>query len=374
MKFCSHLVPKGKDIGTIMHIGAGNGQLLNQYLTMKPQKVLLVEANDRLHKALQSKIKRIENVVAEKLWVLPGSAESSSAYILNNPRYNSLCKPIYLLEKYSNLVVTDKKTVKGVGFNDFLMGNEFKQDLVNILVLSVQGAEFDLLSNICPDLLSNFEFIIIFHYEENLYEVNGDVMSVLNRLEYNLSFIEQEFGTQIYKLNRPLITVKNILEKYKGQEEENKAALEERDSKIEEMEQKMKSLNAEVLSLRINEERLNKQLQEEKKWHLDNKNWAESLKRELDKLNSLVHSHSRDNSYLRKLVIRTNGDLSVLKSQLGKSDSEKIKLEAEREELISLVKEFLIALSNNEVGQGDGVESVNSTEVSELIKVLNEDK
>lgn len=371
---CSQLVPKGKNIGTIMHIGAGNGNLLDQYLTMKPQKVLLVEANDRLYKALQNKTKRIENVVAEKLWILPGTQDSCSAYILNNPRYNSLCKPKYLLEKYSNLVVSETKTVHGIGFNEFLMRNEFKQDFVNILVLSVQGAEFDLLSNICPDLLSNFEFIITFRYEDNLYEVNGDVMSVLHGLEYHLSFIEQEFGTQVYKVNRALITANNELGKYIIQEKENKAALEERDSKIKQLEQKAKSLSEEVLLLRMNEEKLNKQLKDEKQWHLDNKNWAESLKGELNKLNSLVRSHSRDNSYLRKLLTRAKSDLSLLKIQLGQSDSEKMKLEASKEELTSLVKNFLVALSSSEVGHSDSLEPENSTEISEIIKVLYEDK
>ena len=374
MKFCSHLIPKSKKIGTIVHIGAGNGNLLNQFLTMKPQKVLLVEANDRLYKALLSKIKRMENVVADKLWILPDTVESCKAYILNNPRYNSLCKPRFLLEKYSNLAVSDTKTVHGVGVSEFLMGIEFKQNLLNILVLSVQGAEFDILSNVCPDLLTNFEFIITFHYEDNLYEVNGDVTSVLNSLEYQLCSTEQELGIQIYKVNRELITANNELVKYKNLEKESKAALEERDSKIQLMEQEIKSLNEEVLLLRSNEERLNKQLLDEKKWHLDNKNWAESLKRELNKLNEIVSSHTRDNSYLRKVFIRTKGDLLLLKRQLEKISADKRILEVEKEELISLVKKFLIALSNDNVGHWDGIEPENSIEISEIIKVLNEDK
>ncbi len=357
-----------------MHIGAGNGKLLNQYLTMKPQKVLLVEADDRLYKALVSKIKRLENVVAQKLWILPDTVDSCNVYILNNPRYNSLCKPKYLLEKYSNLAVSDTKTVHGARFGEFLMGSELKPDLVNILVLSVQGAEFDILSNVCTDLLTNFEFIITYHYDNDLYEVNGDVTSILNCREYHLCSTEQELGIKIYKVNRELITANNELGKYKNREKESKAAVEERDSKIQLMEQEIKSLNEEVLLLRSNEERLNKQLLDEKKWHLDNKNWAESLKKELNKLNEIVSTQYRDNSYLRKVFKRTKGDLLLLKRQLERSNADKMNLEVEKEELISLVKKFLIALSNDNVGHWDGLEPGNSIEIREIIKVLNEDK
>ena len=51
-----------------------------------------------------------------------------------------------------------------------------------------------------------------------------------------------------------------------------------------------------------------------------------------------------------------------------------MKLEASREELTSLVKNFLVALSNSQVGHNDSLEPENSIEISEIIKVLYEDK
>ena len=85
-------VSVGKNLGTILHIGAGTCREIDAFRAMVPQQIVLVEPNPELLGILRGKVEPEENVVILGCAV-SGDSESSTLNIMSVPALSSLSEP-----------------------------------------------------------------------------------------------------------------------------------------------------------------------------------------------------------------------------------------------------------------------------------------
>ena len=85
-------VSVGKNLGTILHIGAGICREIDAFRAMVPQQIVLVEPNPELLGILRGKVEPEENVVILGCAV-SGDSESSTLNIMSVPALSSLSEP-----------------------------------------------------------------------------------------------------------------------------------------------------------------------------------------------------------------------------------------------------------------------------------------
>ena len=85
-------VSVGKNLGTILHIGAGTCSEIDAFRAMVPQQIVLVEPNPELLDILRCKAEPEENVVILGCAV-SGDSESSTLNIMSVPALSSLSEP-----------------------------------------------------------------------------------------------------------------------------------------------------------------------------------------------------------------------------------------------------------------------------------------
>lgn len=138
-EFTNLLTQTNESLGTILHIGAGSGDDLKVMSDLQPKKVVAVEATEVLFRSLQSKARKYKNFTTINCWVLPSNCKRSTAYLCNNPRYNSLIQPRELTNTYPNITLTGQQEVNGTTLNSLVSSLQLNTNQLNVLVLSVQG-------------------------------------------------------------------------------------------------------------------------------------------------------------------------------------------------------------------------------------------
>lgn len=190
-----------KSLDTILYIGAGSGEDLKAICDLQPNKVVAVEASDVLFASLQRKARKYNNVATINSWILPASCNRGTAYLCNNPRYNSLCEPTGLTKTYPNIALTDQQDISGKTIESLIDSLALNTNQLNVLVLSVQGGEAGLLRSVTYELLKSFTYIFIQAPQEGLYK---DSWIRENNIDYfdPITFSGADQRIFIYKHNQ----------------------------------------------------------------------------------------------------------------------------------------------------------------------------
>ena len=127
----SLLAQTNKSLGTILYIGAGSGDKLKVMCDQQPKKVVAVEASDVLFTSLQRKARKYNNVTTINSWVLPANHKQGTAYLFNNPRYNSLSQPTGITNSYPNIALTDQQSVNGTTLDNLIPSLQLNTNQLN---------------------------------------------------------------------------------------------------------------------------------------------------------------------------------------------------------------------------------------------------
>lgn len=194
-----------ESLGTVVFIGAGSSALVDSVCAAKPKNFIAIEACGELCGPLKRKAKEFPFINVINEWVLPTGCTKRTAYFFNNPRYNSLCKPASLLDELPNLKLTSEEEVTGLDIGNLLSSLRHEQDRLNILVLSVQGAEHLLLQNLPTEQLNFFNYICILAPQDDMYETSHSVVFNSENFEPINNFISDNPNFLCFK-NLPKIS------------------------------------------------------------------------------------------------------------------------------------------------------------------------
>lgn len=232
-----------ESLGTVVYIGAGSSGLVESVCAAKPKKFIAIEACSELCGPLKRKAKEFPFINVINEWVLPTGCTKRTAYLFNNPRYNSLCKPAALLEELPNLKLTSEEEVTGIDIGNFFSNLAREQDRLNLLVLSVQGAENLLLQNLPSEQLNFFDYICIQAPQNDLYETSHSVVFNCENFEPINNVITEKPNVVCFK-NLPTIS------KLKDELEVAEQSVVTLSGKIETLESEKNALLASVESLK----------------------------------------------------------------------------------------------------------------------------
>ncbi|WP_147302244.1 hypothetical protein [Thalassotalea euphylliae] len=108
----------------------------------------------------------------------------------------------------------------------------------------------------------------------------------------------------------------------------------------------------------------NKLKNQEQHWHIENKNWAESLKEEVKQLKNQLAEKSRSVNLGQKMLAKTQVDLEHLRDSYAekvKSENELVELVRELQEKLTLASKYYFKLQQEHpelLGQADSSENV----------------
>tara|TARA_X000001388_G_scaffold23570_1_gene16034 strand:+ start:9507 stop:10472 length:966 start_codon:yes stop_codon:yes gene_type:complete len=261
-----------ESLGTIVYIGAGSSGLVDSVCAAKPKNFIAIEACGELCGPLKRKAKEFPFINVINEWVLPAGCTKRTAYFFNNPRYNSLCKPAALLEELPNLKLTSEEEVTGLDIGNFFSSLEREQDRLNLLLLSVQGAEHLLLQNLPTEQLNFFDYICIKAPQNDLYEKSHSIVfnsenfeRIDNFITNNPSFLLFKSLPQISKLKNELkvaeqsvISLTEKTETLKSESNELLASVESLKTKLHQKSELTEELQNKVAALQKEREEFQK--------------------------------------------------------------------------------------------------------------------
>lgn len=156
-------------LGAVLHLGAGMCRELEDFLRLKPDKIILVEANPKLTDELRSKARSLHTVEVVGTAVAATGGQAL-LWVLNNARESSVHRPTQLLKRYPNLGVTKSVSVPAMTVSQLVDRLSPEGSRENLLVLELQGAELAVLSSAPLETLQKFSWIATRTSTEALYE------------------------------------------------------------------------------------------------------------------------------------------------------------------------------------------------------------
>jgi hypothetical protein len=217
------------DIGKLIHVGAGNGIELNDYVTQNFAEILLLEPIPKVFKQLESKLGKLNEVNGEcKISALNvalhGEADTEKVFYITLPnRYSSLHKADKLKTLFQNLKSDQEITVSTINFSDLITKTSLDKDKKNALVLQINGAEFEVLAQAETDELMLFSSIVIQHSNNNYFEdakTSTDLIAMMKSKGFQLA-IETDndvvFSSLIFRKDESTLKLKALTEQSKTQ-------------------------------------------------------------------------------------------------------------------------------------------------------------
>lgn len=171
------------ELGTVVHIGAGNCEEFEIYCQLGAKQIILVEPLPELAAALQQFESHHGKIVVNQMAVA-GKSAICEALICRNIRPNSsdqeelyLLRPTALLGLRPSLQVTRTENIKTHTIVDVCGDLQFT-GLNDLLVLELQGLEVEALKATPESLVRKFEWIAVRVSEKPLFE-NGATRSLV---------------------------------------------------------------------------------------------------------------------------------------------------------------------------------------------------
>ena len=179
-KYLESLIKKSeKPIGDVVCIGAGTGSELSLLSSLKPNKIVAVEASPKLFSSLNRKSKRLPNVTAVNKWILPAGERTAEALLYSNPRYNSLRRSKNINLVHPNVKLEECVTVSGEPIDSFIDSLKLDANNVNVLIVFSPETGSNLLDNFEGRYIQSFDILILAKDVDELYETNSPAKNQL---------------------------------------------------------------------------------------------------------------------------------------------------------------------------------------------------
>ena len=388
------------ELGKLIHVGAGVGTEVNEYASQGFTEILLLEPIPKVFNQLERKVAKLEKLntkckILALNVALSGKSEKSKEdvfYITWPTRYSSFHKTDKLKALFQNLKTEQEITVDTLSFTNLIEKVTLDKDKKNVLVLQVNGAEFNVLQQANENELMLFSCIAIQQFKSNYFEnakgvsklidlmkskgfqltIENDSDVVFSHLTFRkdenvfklkaLNENNQIQATRIKDLENQLNTSNEIktneLNKVAEQSKKQAMRIEELENqinasneakandtnkvaeqskkqamRIEELDNLTKKNEDKLVKLSIENELITKERDSQAGHHKKNKDWAESLKLQVSKLTVDLEEKSRSAILSQKMQAKADVDLDNLRE----SYSQKLTSEME---LLDLVKEL----------------------------------
>ena len=347
-------------LGTLIHIGAGTGSELQEYLDLGFARIALYEAVPELAEQLREissgfeEISVYQTVIAEK----EGKIDFHK---MNNPRFSSLREQSALRDYYPNLHSTTVQ-MEAKGLKDVIGKLKLSDHEINVLILEVQGAEDGLIKSLELGLLQCFSWVIVRALEKRrIDEQMSEYSSALKEAEFMSSvtvddifpfcinfFRRDDSAIRLRKVCQEFKAVKIELEKEKSRrgkleefEESFKADLPKKEKQITELKEQL-----------LAKSKLNQQFQEsldkvknEYEQFVSNteeteeQSKADTLNKEkhINELKEKVETISKVNQQLQEELDKVKNEKEEILYRQEKLDEEVTKAEAQLEMIKDVV-------------------------------------
>ena len=325
----------------IIHLGAGLGISAPLYQQLGYKQLVLVETSAELVKQLIKKFAHQHNVHIKNSAI---SAQDEYVEFNNysNPRYGSQLplEPEFL--KNTNLHLQETKQVPAITFAQLLDELKLTNTQCNTLIIELNGNEAQFLTSLSLTEITTFSKIIVTLQATTRYvnQTNAAALSTaltakgfrLTTAEANQCIYEkdEQLSIILQKHARQLAHIENLQYERDALIQENSTLHQKNKDKAEAHQQEL-AKTAEDL-LRVTKERDDQAL-----WNQKHKDWAESLKRDIETLKKEYAEGERAQSLALKLQAKAQVDLDNLRTQY----QQKLKQE---KNLIELIRELQLKL------------------------------
>jgi len=217
------------EIGKLIHVGAGTGIDLKDYVTQCFTEILLLEPIPKVFKQLEHKVFKLNDVNVDCNMsvlnvALSGTADTDKVFYITLPnRYSSLHKADRLKTLFQNLKTEQEITVNTINFSDLIKKSSLDKDKKNALVLQINGAEFDVLAEAETSELMMFSNIIIQQSNNNYFENTKpsiDLISLMESKGFQLALeVDNDvvFSSLIFRKDEKTLKLKYLTEENKIQ-------------------------------------------------------------------------------------------------------------------------------------------------------------
>jgi FkbM family methyltransferase len=219
------------DMGKVIHAGAGTGNNLNDYASQQFTDVLFLEPIPKLFKQLESKIIKFNETSTECNISALNAALCSSVeidkeknfYATQPHRYSSFHKASKLQTLFQNLKIEHEILVSTVSLAELIEKAVLDKDKKNLLVLQINGEEFNVIAKAKESELMLFSSIVIEQSKNDYFEQaksSDDLIALMTEKGFQLA-IESEndvvFRNLVFRKDESMIKLKILNEKSNAQ-------------------------------------------------------------------------------------------------------------------------------------------------------------
>ena len=206
-------------LGTLIHIGAGTGSELQEYLDLGFSQIALYEAVPELAKQLREMSSGLDQVAVYQT-VIAEKAGKTDFHKMNNPRFSSIREQSELRDYYPNLHGTTVQ-LEAEGIKNAIEKLELSDDEINVLILEVQGAENELIKSLEAEMLQYFSWLIIRSSgrKRQIGEQDSEFKSALYEAEFISSMTVDDispFFLNFFRRDDSAIRLRKVCEEFEA--------------------------------------------------------------------------------------------------------------------------------------------------------------
>ena len=301
-------LPQVECIGTVVHIGAGKCSEQVALKALAPEKIVLVEADQKKVNRLkriefwQSDVNIINRLIVPRTDIINASG-NADFYHANNYKYSSFCNSIEPLRKLLPNIDATVKSLSAQSINKLLLDIDISEDKKNILLIDISDPNNLLIEALASDILQKFSLVgILFTGLEEQEEKLAKLTNIFNEKGFELAFadLEQDIFNYLY-FKRPLISLSKLNE---IEQEVQLKQLKQKELSAE-LTDKAKSLKAAIES--------NEQLE---KKYLESRNECNKLKSEHVKASQISKDITKQLENLKVQKQNLDDDKTLLEKKL----------------------------------------------------------
>lgn len=192
------------ELGAIVHLGAGRCSELECYSTVSADKVILVEADPQQLKFLENHTSKHSNTHIINKAIISDDNNTSSDWVdfyLTKPRqFSGLVKPEHFKKIFKNIIVETVEQVSAITLEALVKEFQLSAEKVNVLVVQLNGSEYELLKNTPEHVLRLFSVVVV-QQAKHLRDQQETENAALLGSHLSLKFEEPHdlvFSNQVY--------------------------------------------------------------------------------------------------------------------------------------------------------------------------------
>ena len=348
-----HIISKylNGELGQIIYAGVGNSPALATILPLAYKSLQLIEPINTIYERLDKKFAS-ESVQVKNMAI--SSAGGIADFTITQPvKYSSLKKNIALEHVLKNSAITSTEAIQTISLSDLIKQSALTENDNNIIILSINGAEFDCLATVKLEELTLFSTLFVQIENHGVYSENknteAELKSLLRTLGFYFECRQQEgaiFTSLVFKRDDTLLDCLRSLQKLKrkNQEERDKAndflATKEKDkaefiSSITQLEEQCTELEARSSLLNAEKQQLAEQKATvQKQSEAQKQELAQKVEQLENQLAQVKQSKESEKAEFVARCSQLEAEKQQLAARSSKLDIQLANLQSQRDELV----------------------------------------